>query len=89
MFCSRSSRYSSNPSPLYDLASASILISSKAGLIHFIEKYNLRVPQAFIDHAARQRWHVSGELDPAFPNTGEANREQNRRVEIKVPKARA
>jgi outer membrane protein OmpA-like peptidoglycan-associated protein len=30
-----------------------------------------------------------GELDPAFPNTSEANREQNRRVEIKVPEARA
>jgi hypothetical protein len=35
-----------------------------AGLIHFIEKYNLRVPQEFIDHAASQRWRVSSSLNP-------------------------
>jgi hypothetical protein len=29
-----------------------------AGLIHFIEKYNVRVPQEFIDHAASHAWRV-------------------------------
>jgi hypothetical protein len=34
-----------------------------AGLIHFIEKYNLPVPQEFVEHAARQNWQVNVELD--------------------------
>jgi hypothetical protein len=29
-----------------------------AGLIHFIEKYNVRVPAAFVEHAAQQNWCV-------------------------------
>jgi hypothetical protein len=33
-----------------------------AGLIYFIEKYNVRVPQQFIDHAASQNWRVNRTL---------------------------
>jgi hypothetical protein len=33
-----------------------------AGLIHFIEKYNVCVPQEFIDHAASQGWRVNRAL---------------------------
>lgn len=29
-----------------------------AGLIYFIEKYHVRVPQRFVEHASRQNWHV-------------------------------
>jgi hypothetical protein len=29
-----------------------------AGLIYFVEKYNVRLPQEFIDHAARNHWRV-------------------------------
>lgn len=29
-----------------------------AGLIHFIEKYNVRVPQEFIDHAKSRAWRI-------------------------------
>jgi hypothetical protein len=29
-----------------------------AGLIHFIQKYNVRVPAEFIEHAAQQNWRV-------------------------------
>ncbi len=32
-----------------------------AGLIYFIEKYNVRVPQEFIEHAASNRWHIDKE----------------------------
>jgi hypothetical protein len=32
-----------------------------AGLIYFIEKYNVRVPQEFIDYAARNGWRVDQE----------------------------
>jgi hypothetical protein len=32
-----------------------------AGLIYFIEKYNVRVPQEFIDHAASSGWHIDKE----------------------------
>ncbi|HKI35649.1 MAG TPA: hypothetical protein VKA46_27585 [Gemmataceae bacterium] len=32
-----------------------------AGLIYFIEKYNVRVPQAFIDHAKANGWRVDRE----------------------------
>jgi hypothetical protein len=35
-----------------------------AGLIHFIEKYNLRLPQEFLEHAARQNWRINVDLDP-------------------------
>jgi hypothetical protein len=35
-----------------------------AGLIHFIEKYNVRVPEEFIRHAARQGWRVNKESIP-------------------------
>ena len=40
--------------------------SRYAGLIHFIEKYNLRVPQEFIDHAPRARWRATVELNPEW-----------------------
>jgi hypothetical protein len=30
-----------------------------AGLIHFIERYNVRVPDEFIEHAARNNWIVN------------------------------
>jgi hypothetical protein len=29
-----------------------------AGLIYFIEQYNVRLPQEFIDHAARANWQI-------------------------------
>jgi hypothetical protein len=32
-----------------------------AGLIYFIEKYNVRVPQEFIEHAAASGWRVDRE----------------------------
>jgi len=32
-----------------------------AGLIHFVEKYNIQLPQRFIDHAAQQGWRVNKE----------------------------
>jgi hypothetical protein len=35
-----------------------------AGLIWFIEHYNLRVPEEFIHHAARNNWHVDRERIP-------------------------
>ena len=35
-----------------------------AGLIHFIEKYNVRVPQEFAEHAARQGWCVTKDAVP-------------------------
>jgi hypothetical protein len=31
-----------------------------AGLIHFIEKYNVSVPAEFVEHAARSGWRVDG-----------------------------
>lgn len=33
-----------------------------AGLIHFIDKYNVRVPQEFLDHAVAQNWRVKADL---------------------------
>ena len=30
-----------------------------AGLVHFIEKYNVRVSETFVAHAARNRWQVN------------------------------
>jgi hypothetical protein len=33
-----------------------------AGLIHFIERYHVPVPQEFIDHAARNNWRVNTEV---------------------------
>jgi hypothetical protein len=35
-----------------------------AGLIHFIEKYNLRVPREFVEHAARHGWRVDRQAVP-------------------------
>src|SRR5262245_43193301 len=35
-----------------------------AGLIHFVEKYNVRVPAAFVEHAARHGWRVDREAIP-------------------------
>jgi hypothetical protein len=32
-----------------------------AGLIYFIEKYNVRVPQEFVEHAAASGWRVDRE----------------------------
>ena len=32
-----------------------------AGLVHFIEKYNVRVAPEFVQHAARQGWRVNKE----------------------------
>jgi hypothetical protein len=32
-----------------------------AGLIHFIEKYNVTVARAFVEHAVRNRWWVEVE----------------------------
>jgi hypothetical protein len=32
-----------------------------AGLIHYIEKYNLKVPPAFVQHAARNNWCIDRE----------------------------
>jgi hypothetical protein len=37
-----------------------------AGLIHFIEKYNVRVPEEFVRHAAAQGWRVNKDcIQPA------------------------
>jgi hypothetical protein len=33
-----------------------------AGLIYFIEKYNVLVPQPFIEHAAQNHWQINQEL---------------------------
>lgn len=35
-----------------------------AGLIHFVEKYNVRVPPEFLEHAARNGWVVDRERVP-------------------------
>src|SRR5205823_10804133 len=35
-----------------------------AGLIYFIERYNVRVPEEFIEHAARNNWKVDREQIP-------------------------
>ena len=35
-----------------------------AGLIYFIEKYNVRVPSEFMDHAAARGWLVNREAVP-------------------------
>lgn len=35
-----------------------------AGLIHFIEKYNVRVADEFVEHAAHQGWSVQKEAVP-------------------------
>jgi hypothetical protein len=35
-----------------------------AGLIHFIEKYNISVSSEFVEHAARQNWRVNKEQIP-------------------------
>jgi hypothetical protein len=35
-----------------------------AGLIYFIEKYNVRVPDEFVRHAAQQGWRVHPERIP-------------------------
>jgi hypothetical protein len=35
-----------------------------AGLIYFIERYNLSVPEEFIQHAARAGWRVDRERIP-------------------------
>jgi hypothetical protein len=35
-----------------------------AGLIHFIEKYHLPLPQEFLEHAAQRNWRVNVDLDP-------------------------
>jgi hypothetical protein len=35
-----------------------------AGLVYFIEKYNVRVPQEFLEHAARHNWRVNKEVVP-------------------------
>jgi hypothetical protein len=37
-----------------------------AGLIHFIEKYNVRVAEEFVRHAARQGWRVDKALIPPY-----------------------
>ena len=34
-----------------------------AGLIYFVEKYNVRLPAEFVRHAAEHGWHVSAPLD--------------------------
>jgi hypothetical protein len=34
-----------------------------AGLIYFVEQYNVRLPEEFIQHAAAQGWRVSRPLD--------------------------
>jgi hypothetical protein len=36
-----------------------------AGLIYFVEKYNVRIPEEFVQHAARQNWRVRQPLDPS------------------------
>ena len=35
-----------------------------AGLIHFIEKYNVRVPHEFVERAAQHGWRVSTDAIP-------------------------
>jgi hypothetical protein len=32
-----------------------------AGLIYFVEHYNVRLPQEFLDHAARNNWQIDKE----------------------------
>ncbi len=32
-----------------------------AGLIYFVEQYNVRLPQEFIDHAVRNNWQIDKE----------------------------
>jgi len=34
-----------------------------AGLIYFVEKYNVRLPEEFVQHAEDQGWRVSQPLD--------------------------
>jgi hypothetical protein len=36
-----------------------------AGLIHFVEKYNVRLPDEFLRHAAAHGWRVAKEAVPA------------------------
>jgi len=36
-----------------------------AGLIHFVEKYNVRLPAEFLRHAAAHGWRVAKETVPA------------------------
>lgn len=33
-----------------------------AGLIHFVEKYNVRLADEFLEHAARQGWQIDQEV---------------------------
>jgi len=35
-----------------------------AGLIHFVERYNVRLPEEFVEHAARAGWTVNKEAVP-------------------------
>lgn len=35
-----------------------------AGLIYFVENYNIRLPDDFIAHAERQAWHVDRDAIP-------------------------
>ena len=37
-----------------------------AGLIHFVEKYNVRVPDEYIEHAARNEWKVNKDSIPSL-----------------------
>jgi len=37
-----------------------------AGLIYFVEKYNVRLPDEFLQHAAKQGWHVKKDRIPAY-----------------------
>jgi hypothetical protein len=37
-----------------------------AGLIYFIEKYNVQVPDEFVQHAARHGWRVNKDRIPAY-----------------------
>jgi hypothetical protein len=34
-----------------------------AGLIHYVERYNLRLPEEFTQHASEKHWRVSEELE--------------------------
>jgi hypothetical protein len=34
-----------------------------ASVIHFVERYNVRLSEEFTQHAAKQQWRVSDELD--------------------------
>jgi hypothetical protein len=36
-----------------------------AGLIHFVEKYNVRLPEEFLRHAGAHGWRVAKEAVPA------------------------